>query len=267
MDSSKEGILLIATSMVVLVIFAVTVLAVMLIYRRRKLEHKQEMQELNERYQQELLRSQLEIQQQTMEHIGREIHDNVGSQLTLASLYTNQLPLGNGEEPSVGEQVGEIIDQALVDLRTLSKSLTAGHAMQQTSLWDLLKQEAEKLNRVNECSVVFAGDAPMVPGSLEVNIFVLRIVQEFIQNSFKHARCTEIRVQLDGHPEGLQLQLSDNGIGFDPQGLGQNQGIGLQNMQYRAEIIQAEFSLHSSQGGGAELTLLIPASHHKSYPA
>ncbi|HAA14152.1 MAG TPA: two-component sensor histidine kinase [Cytophagales bacterium] len=258
MDSSNEGVLLIATSAVILVCFAIAVLAVMLIYRRRKLEHKQEVQELNERFTQELLRSQLEIQQQTMEHIGREIHDNVGSQLTLASLYTNQLPTNEEEEPSVGEQIGQIIDQALVDLRGLSKSLTAGHAMQQTSLRDLLQQECQKLNRANDCTVSFGGTAPTAPGSLEVNSFVLRIVQEFIQNSFKHAQCTEIDVRLDPHSGGMRLQLSDNGIGFDPESLPENHGIGLRNMQSRAEIIRADFSLHSKEGEGTQLILTIP---------
>ena len=112
MDDSSEGLLLIGTTMVVLVAFAMSVLAVMIIYRRRKLQHLEEIKAMNERFSRELLEAQLEVQRQTMQYIGREIHDNVGQQLTLAFLYTQQL---HPEDPKVASQlqsVAKIIDES-----------------------------------------------------------------------------------------------------------------------------------------------------------
>jgi len=263
MDESSEGLLVAATSMVLLICFALAVLAVMLIYRKRRLQHKTEVRAMEQRFERELLRSQLEVQNQTMQHIGREIHDNIGSQLTLAYLYTHQLPAeqpGNEGQGALGESIGQIIDQALTDLRALSKSLIQGQANQQTSLVALLSQECQKLNAIHFCKVVFKGNAPDKPGPLATNSFVLRIVQEFAQNSLKHAQCSTITISLHQHAKGLCLQANDDGHGFDPARVPAGQGIGLLNMQQRAQIIGAHYHLHSAPGQGTQMQVVIPHS-------
>ena len=258
MDINDQGFLLVVTSMVLLISFALAVLAVMLIYRRRKEQHAREITTMQTRFDRELLRSQLEIQQQTMKHIGREIHDNVAHRLTLAYLYLHQLPpLPTQEEPNP-ESIGTLIDEALTDLRGLSRSLTHGQAVQQTPLGTLLQQECDALAALQACTISFQNEAPAEAGKLEVNSFVLRIVQEFAQNSLKHSQCTEIRLRLAAKPEGLYLSMQDNGRGFEPETLQAREGIGLVNMRQRAEIIGAQLHLNSSPGKGTHMELLLP---------
>jgi len=60
-------------------------------YRQRKREYLNEIEMKNELHQRELLSTQLEIQQATMQQIGRELHDNIGQKLTLVSLYVQQM--------------------------------------------------------------------------------------------------------------------------------------------------------------------------------
>ena len=72
------------------ILFIVGILIFIQQYRLKKKEHLLMLQTQHEDHQKELLSTQLEIQNQTMQHIGREIHDNVGQKLTLASLYTQQ---------------------------------------------------------------------------------------------------------------------------------------------------------------------------------
>jgi len=60
-------------------------------YRQRKREYLNEIEMKNELHQRELLSTQLEIQQATMQQIGRDLHDNIGQKLTLVSLYVQQM--------------------------------------------------------------------------------------------------------------------------------------------------------------------------------
>ena len=77
------------------ILFIVAVVVFIKQYKTKKKEHTAMLLFQKEQHQQELLFAQIEIQQQTMQHIGREIHDNIGQKLTLASLYTQQLAFEN----------------------------------------------------------------------------------------------------------------------------------------------------------------------------
>lgn len=107
------------------VLFVVAVIMYIRKYRQRKKEYLNEIEVKNEIHKRELLATQLEIQQATMQQIGRELHDNIGQKLTLVSLYTQQL-LYENKVPEVSEtieQVSQIINQSLQDLRSLSKNI------------------------------------------------------------------------------------------------------------------------------------------------
>jgi signal transduction histidine kinase len=255
MDDSKEGILLIGTTMVILVAFALTVLAVMIIYRRRKLQHIQEIREMNEKFSRELLEAQLEVQRQTMQHIGREIHDNVGQQLTLAFLRAQAIRSGNQNIDSQIQSVGKIINGALADLRNLSRSLTDPNLLEK-DINQLIQLECAKIKSTKLCDINFKAGATVTGFSIEVKSFVLRILQEFLQNSVKHSKCTSIEIDLEHDTDGVMLMATDNGIGFVETE--QQAGLGLASMRKRAAIIGAELSIESEVHNGTRLRLFVP---------
>lgn len=266
MDDAKETVLLIATTMVVLVAFALTVLAVMLIYRRRKMQHLQELQLMNERFGKELLQAQLEVQQHTMQFIGREIHDNVGQKLTLAFLRMQKLHI---EEINLQERVdaiASIIDDSLADLRSLSRSLIDSNRTGETDLCVLIGRECEKIQLAELCAVSFSkGDLDSCQAGPEIKNFVIRIFQEFAQNSVKHAECSQMQVSMKETAEGLMLTVEDNGKGFRlDETLEQATGVGLLNMKRRAEMIGGTLILTSTLGHGTKMTLLLPQNKYIS---
>lgn len=255
MDDSKEGILLIATSMVVLIAFSLTVLAVMMIYRKRKVEHLHEIGRMNEKFARELLEAQLEAQRQTMQYIGREIHDHVGQELTLAYLLTQQLDAKASKEVNQIKAVGKIINESLNDLRNLSRSLTDS-ALGENDLDQLIKLECYKVRSAKVCQVTYRCRARAIKSSDAVKSFVVRILQEFVQNSLKHSQCTSISVELSAQPDGVMLTAADNGKGFEEVPL--HPGVGLANMRKRAAIIGAELRIESAREQGTRLQLFIP---------
>lgn len=238
------------------VMFFVAVMIYIRKYKQRKVEYLSEIQIKNEIHQKELLATQLEIQRATMQQIGRELHDNIGQKLTLVSLYTQQM-LYENKVPEVTEridQVSQIINQSLHDLRNLSKTLTDDN-ISQKEIVTLIQEEADNTNALKKCVISFEHNFDHLDLDFAHKNLLLRITQEFIQNSIKHSKCKNIFIKLNTSAEKLwELNIKDNGVGFDTSKTLSN-GIGLTNMKNRAKIIGADLSLSSEINKGTTLNI------------
>lgn len=244
---------------VILLIFIIGIVIFIFQYRRRKLLYEKEKQQIHERHSIELLNTQIEMQQQTMHHIGREIHDNVGQKLTLAALYAQQMEFLN-RFPEINPQIANIssiINESLADLRSLSKSLT-DTTQEDIDLRKLIQSECDRVNALGMCRVRYEITGNSLQTSLSVKQVVVRILQEFIQNSLKHAACTEIVIITDMNETDFTITAADNGKGFDRNVQKEKSGIGLTNMERRAQLINADFVLSSKMGVGTNLKICIP---------
>lgn len=88
-------------------------------------------------------------------------------------------------------------------------------------------------------------------------LHIYRIIQEILTNSRIHSQATEIDLIIVYSHPSLNITYSDNGRGFDPY-LVYRKGIGLDSIKYRLEILQGEYSLHSNEGEGTDITIDIP---------
>lgn len=243
------------------ILFIVGIIIFIRQYKIKKKEHNAMLQNQHNEHQQELLTTQLEIQTQTMQHIGREIHDNIGQKLTLASLYTQQLAYEN-KAPQINdniENISQIINESLSELRALSKSLT-DNSIESNSISSLLETECIKINELKITKVIFTTNDTKIKLEYQQKSVLLRITQEFIQNSIKYANCKNISVSLHKSNNLLQLNLADDGKGFDviASQLAKS-GIGLNNMKKRAEIIGGKYDIQSNSNG-TKVVVEIPIS-------
>jgi len=225
-------------------------------------ESDQEKNEAAQSYKLQLIKTQIEIQNQTMQHIGREIHDNIGQKLTLASLYTQQLAFEN-KAPHIKdriETVSVIINESLQELRQLSQTLN-DDSMDSLKIHDLIKAECSKINALKKCIVHFTSNFEDLDFSYEVKVGFYRIIQEFIQNSVKYAKCQNIFIDLNQDHDKVKLRLHDDGIGFKLPAKNFS-GIGLKNMKQRASDINATFNLITNNEG-TTVTIIIPFTNEK----
>lgn len=252
----SEIIIFVVLLSILMLIFIVGILSFIFQYRKTRMEHELEKAMISEQHIKELLATQLEIQQQTMQDLGREIHDNVGQKLTLASIYAQQLAFEN-RYPDLNERIVticSIINSSLTELRSLSRTLTSDY-LQQTELTELIKTECERLNALGKCRVSYQLTPFRIPLNNSQKKIALRIIQEFLQNSLKHASCKNIAVSVQYVDSRLTIIASDDGIGFDT-GVDYS-GIGLENMRKRAELIGAQFSVSSALNKGTEISFLL----------
>ncbi len=207
-------------------------------------------------HKQELLTTQKEIQQQTIEHIGREIHDNIGQKLTLASLYTQQLEFEN-KAPLINntiEHISAIINESIAELRELSKSLI-DNAIDVNTISQLIEKECEKIKSLQKCNVIYNTNAVGINLKYQEKSILIRIVQEFINNSIKHSKCQNIFVELLSNDKNIVLSLKDDGIGFNKASISSGQGIA--NMKKRTAIIGGKLELKSSKDHGTQLIIRL----------
>jgi signal transduction histidine kinase len=253
-------IIFIILATIIFLVFISGLALFMFQYRKRKLMHEREKTIISEAHAKELLTTQLEIQQQTMQHIGREIHDSVGQKLTLAALYTQQLSFKNSY-PIIQEQIvsiAGIINESLAELRSLSKNLTNNYILQ-ADIISLIKAECDKVNVTEKCYAVCKHPATKIIVGNTIKTIVLRIVQEFIQNSLKHSGCRCITIDIKNIAVGLCVEAKDDGSGFDAAIPGAHKGIGLDNIRKRAELIGASLSIRSRLEQGTIMRIEVPA--------
>ena len=90
--------------------------------------------------------------------------------------------------------------------------------------------------------------------SVNEKIFIFRIFQEIINNIFKHAAATQIEIRIKMNPI-FEMQITDNGKGFNPTDTQKHPTLGLQNMHGRAAIINYKLDIKSAVGSGTTVTL------------
>jgi len=229
-------------------------------YRKRKIIHEKEKQDIEKQHKLDLLHTQLASQQQTMQFIGSEIHDSVTQKLTLASIYSQKMEFENIDPAITGRlgKISAIINDSLAELRDLSRTLTDTR-FQDMDLAALVKAECSRVQESGACRMVVQADSHREM-SVTVKSFVLRVIQEFIQNSLKHAAASQLSVSLGDTDEGLSVAISDNGKGFSVQE-SVSTGIGLQNMKRRIQLIGGAYDLQSAPGTGTSLRIFIGNQH------
>lgn len=245
--------LLIVYFIAVLVFFAVFAIVFVVAFQRRKNRLLKERFEAEQRYQRELAKAQTEIQEQTLKNIAWELHDNVGQLLSVANLQLNVLSTSIPAQfqPQVGE-TKSIIQDTVQEIRSLSKVLN-NDVVLKNGLIKSIQVELDRFNRLGylNASLKISGD--IVPLSSASEIIIFRILQEFLSNVSKHARATKLFVHLDYKEKGVEIMAQDDGVGFDVNQ--KSDSSGMETMRSRAQLLNADFALHSAPGHGTRLQL------------
>jgi signal transduction histidine kinase len=236
--------------LVVFVVFFIT-------FQRRK--NKLMLDKLNQQkaFDQELVRTQQEIQDETLKHVGRELHDNVGQILSYATMQMNAVVKNVPEALSPrANEAAQALKNSLAEVRALSKSLNSD-VIYNLGFDKTLTNEIERLNKIGEleASLSIVGDKVNFENKKD-EIILFRILQEFYSNTLKYAEASELRTSIIYNPQNLIVEVTENGKGFDINTV--EKGSGLINMEKRSEMIRAKFTIESQIGEGTKLTLEYP---------
>lgn len=249
--------------LVIIITMSILFIITLLYIKKEKQKHAYEIDLLKVKNQKDILNTRLEIQEQTFKHIAREIHDHIGQRLTMARLQINQL----GDAVSILHheklfEASNMIEEAIADLKQLSRSITA-NVIREEGLLSALQIEVNRVKKIVpieiELAITKEEESPFMPEENELIIY--RIVQEAMQNIIKHADARSVLIEMIYNKHNLTMRICDNGRGFDPVANTQKNNFeksGLSNLKKRAEMLSGNFRIESEPGKGTSLIFQFP---------
>lgn len=218
-----------------------------------------DLDELKVTHQNTLLQSQLEVQEQTFQHIAREIHDNIGQKLTLAKLYLNTISYYDMQKVrSAVDDSLVLITDSINNLTDVSRSMGT-EVLLNNGLVKGIELELKKLNKTGLYKGCLNINGTEVFFNSNTEVVIFRIVQECINNFVKHAGGNCIQVTMLYSAGILELQVTDNGRGFNTETLAA--GAGLVNIKKRAAMLNGSSHI-ASDSNGTSITIKIPINEN-----
>lgn len=252
--------LLVDSLAAVLMFFVVTcmIVIVLILYQRRKARHRQHIIDLNKRFSEELLKSQLEMQEETFNRISQEIHDNVGQIMSLAKVQINIMTESNDMNRDMLNEVKLNIAKAMTDLRDIARSLSSDR-IRTIGVHTAALSEAERLNKSGIIHIDVEVEGQERKMQEDKKLILFRIIQESIQNIIKHAKASETKIRFNYNAAEIEAVISDNGQGFDiAEAAGRSTGLGLSNIRTRTMLAGGRSRIESAPDAGTTITINMP---------
>jgi PAS domain S-box-containing protein len=209
------------------------------------------------RHQKQLTQATLDGQEKERREIGKELHDNIGQQLTTIKLFLDLA------KSTANETTLEMVNMALKglgdainEIRAMSRSLLP-HTLSDLGLVESICELTDSLSRAQLIRIDFNYEdfeEINIPENQKLTLF--RIVQEQLNNIAKHAEATNISVTLKSTIQSVLLEIIDDGKGFDKKTV--KKGLGFTNIRNRAELFGGKKEIVSNPGQGCYLKVSMP---------
>jgi signal transduction histidine kinase len=190
--------------------------------------------------------------------IARELHDDVTQRLaslTIEVAALRQLKDGGAREDAESS-IGGALSRLGRDVHALAYRLHPS-VIDDLGLEAALRVECDRMARRSGIEVELEADAV---GELHRDgaLSLLRVAQEALRNVERHASATHVRVVLKTLPDGVELQVSDDGCGFDPTADRGHVSLGLASMRERMTLLRGRLDIRSRIGGGTQVVAALP---------
>jgi len=246
MGEGGEQLIFIITSIVFLLLMLVVVV-LFLVFQKKKNRLLREKESEKKRFEQEIAETQIEIREETLRNISWELHDNIGQLLTLAKIQIQNAT------PDTINDVTDTISKSLNEIRALSKLINP-EFINNINLKDAIQLEMERFNRLNYINAALTITGNEVAINKKHGVIMFRMLQEFFSNTIKHSKASHLYINMNFTKNNLEIEAKDNGVGFKLNEVSLK-GIGIQNIQKRAELINASVSFNSIPNEGTVLKI------------
>jgi signal transduction histidine kinase len=227
---------------IVLLYFIITIIR----YQRRSLVlHK------------EKIRAEIDTLENERKRIASDLHDELGPLLSAVKLQINNLDSQDGDDKRLIEKSSQHIDTIIRRMMEISNNLMPNTLLRK-GLVKAIDEFIESSTQGYKLSIKLITDKETRLG-LDKEINIYRIVQEIVHNTVKHANASLLVIRITQENNLFILSTTDNGTGFDYFARSKdNTGLGLRNLQSRAEIMGGEITCMTEPGKGTNYTLEIP---------
>lgn len=207
-------------------------------------------------------RSLFEGEQKERIRIARDLHDSIGQMLSVVKMNLSNLSTPDQYGNKLDNTV-ELVDKTITEVRHISHNLIPEEL--NFGLFAALEDMAEKINHAGNTKVVLSipDDALIYQFEKSNELSIYRIVQEALSNIVKHAQATTIDLAVMQQPNGMAINIKDNGKGFDTSQIKTSSGIGWKNIAARVNMLYGELQVRSEKLTGTHIEITIPDDNRK----
>jgi len=203
-----------------------------------------------------------------LHRIAADLHDGAGQGIALAMMRLEQMAevcstcgteIGSRGDTVAGhfKTLQQGLNSSLKDMRSISKGLHLPD-IEAMSLADIARRVVRNYQRTSGTEVQLTIHSVPEDASLPVKISLFRVLQESLANGFRHGGAVNQCVLLSTLEHKLQIEVRDEGKGFDPQAIDTENHLGLEGMRERVEVLGGKFYIWSAVGKGTVVRADLP---------
>ncbi|GAB2573586.1 sensor histidine kinase [Spirosoma areae] len=257
----------IAVGTAVLLVMAVFIIIFVAYYQQKQANQQLAFKELQAKHRRDLMAATLRGQEEERKRLAEDMHDGIGTMLSVMKMSLNQLEKQVGGEGKVGfqfQKTRSMIDETMTNVRRISRNLVPT-TLERFGLLAALEELADRASD-GDTAVQLTypeSDVHFPPG---FDLMLYRISQELVNNAIRHARARHILIQLISFNNEVRLSVVDDGIGFDFDAVTENRqsGLGLQNIESRLSVVNGHVTFDVAPGRGSQIHVQVQL--HEAQP-
>ena len=228
------------------------------LYQKRMMQEQEKRRLMDIEFQNKMIQLQIDSTETERKRIAADLHDSIGSLLWAAKLNIAFLGRSvdfSGELKNSYSETMKMLDQSVDSVRRISWELTP-EAFNHTGLVSSIKELCTRIDGKGQ-KVICEENGRSVFWKDDRALMVYRIIQELLNNAVKHAKASAIKVKLQWNPKTLEIQVSDDGIGFVLNEKVRS-GVGWWNITNRSNKINAKLLVKKNIPKGSAIELTVP---------
>ena len=205
-------------------------------------------------------------QEEERKHISRELHDEIGQTLTAINVSLAMLKKHTGPDRNSRRKLGEaqrLLNQSLENVHRFARELRPD-VLDNLGAYAALRSYLKNFSQWTGIKTELSSTADFAPLDSQQSTVLYRVAQESLTNVYKHARASRVKIAFSRRPDGLMMEIKDNGRSLRAQKRLLNKGIhrlGLLGMEERVRLVRGEFSVESKPGHGTTVRVRLPFSY------
>ncbi|MNS72494.1 Oxygen sensor histidine kinase NreB [compost metagenome] len=239
-------------------------------YKRFKIQHllnikqneisSQKINSILKEQELELIKASISGQDKERQRISQELHDSIGGNLAAIKLQVNHL---NSSNFSNIQKISLQLDETYQQVRNLSHTLLP-KKFSQNKFLEVLESYLSNISEASKIKISYIPYPKKEINELDeiIQFEIFKIIQELLTNTIKHAKASEIEIQLNYIENIFNLLFEDNGIGFQTEN--NSKGIGLINLENRIKKLNGSLVIDSKQKRGTIFNIEIPIFQSKA---
>lgn len=215
------------------------------------------------RIEQSIMKTVITTQEKERRRFAEDLHDGIGPLLSGLKMYLQQDSMAvdlNEKQLKVLKFCRELVDDAISQARSIANNLTPS-VLNDFGVEKALVSHVAKINEIGKFTTILNIKSSLDSVENDIAIAIFRIMTELLNNALKHAKCSQVIIDIQIKRNILMMQYNDNGKGFDtknPRSATSGSEVGINSINNRVHSLNGSISMKSKPGAGVLVELFIP---------